>query len=332
MKKRKLGSQGLEVSSIGYGAMVLEGYYGSVEETEAIHTLQHALDIGMNFIDTSDAYGAGANERLLAKAIAGRRDDVIVATKFGIVFDPSETGTAFPTNWDGNILTLNGRPDYIQRALDSSLKRLNIEAIDLWYAHYPDPSTPIEETVGAMAEAVKAGKVRYLGLSNVSGDQLRRAHTVHPITAVQNEYSLFQRLAEQDILPACKALGVGFVPWSPLGAGFLSNFASGQMEAVPEGDFRQRNPRFQGDNLQQNQDRFAPLRTMADELNATTAQLALAWLLHQGEQIVPIPGTRKPGRIDENAAAASIDLLPEQLAEIDRLFPVGLAAGKTLLD
>jgi aryl-alcohol dehydrogenase-like predicted oxidoreductase len=329
MQQRNLG--GLQVSAIGYGAMVLEGYYGGVGEAEAVQTLQHALDIGMNFIDTSDAYGGGANESLIAKAIAGRRDDAVIATKFGIVFDPNETGTSFPTNWDGNVLTLNGRPEYLHRALEGSLKRLNVEKIDLWYAHYPDPVLPIEETVGAMAEAVHAGKVGYLGLSNVTGEQLRRAHAVHPIAAVQNEYSLFQRLAENDILPVCKELGVGFVPWSPLGAGFLSNFAAGQMEAVPEGDFRQRNPRFQGENLQQNRDRFAPLRSLADELNVSTAQLALAWLLHQGEGIVPIPGTRKPARIDENAAATQIQITPDQLEEIDRLFPVGLAAGKTLL-
>jgi aryl-alcohol dehydrogenase-like predicted oxidoreductase len=311
--------------------MVLEGYYGGVEPVEAVTTLQHAIDTGIRFIDTSDAYGGGANERLLARALGGRRDQVVLATKFGIVFDPGESGTSFSTNWDGNVLTLNGKPEYLQRALEGSLKRLDVEVIDLWYAHFPDPATPIEETVGAMAQAVAAGKVRYLGLSNVTGEQLQRAHAVHPISAVQNEYSLFQRMAETDVLPTCKRLGVGFVPWSPLGAGFLSNFASGQMEAVPEGDFRQRNPRFQAENLQQNRDRFAPLRDMAETLQVSTAQLALAWLLHQYEQLVPIPGTRKPARIDENAAAADITLSAEQLAEIDRLFPAGLASGKTLI-
>lgn len=332
MLRRKLGSQGLEVSAIGYGAMGLEGYYGGVEAAQAVETLQHAIDIGMNFIDTSDAYGGGANERLIAKAMAGRRDAVVIATKFGIVFDPNERGTQFQTNWDGNVLTLNGQPDYLCRALEGSLKRLEVETIDLWFAHFPDPATPIEETVGAMAEAVQAGKVRHLGLSNVSGEQLRRAHAVHPIAAVQNEYSLFQRLTERDTLAVCKELGIGFVPWAPLGAGFLGGFASGQMQTLSEGDFRRRNPRFQGEHLQQNQDRFAPLRALADELNVTTAQLALAWLLHQGEQIVPIPGTRRPERIDENAAAADIQLTAEQLVEMDRLFPVGLASGKSLLE
>jgi aryl-alcohol dehydrogenase-like predicted oxidoreductase len=331
MQRRSLGSHGLQVSAIGYGAMVLEGYYGGVQETDTVATVQHAIDIGMNFIDTSDAYGGGANERLLARAIAGRRDQVVIATKFGIVFDPNESGTPFPTNWDGNVLTLNGRPDYARRALEGSLRRLNVDAIDLWYAHYPDPAVPLEETIGAMAQAVQAGKVRYLGLSNVTGEQLRRAHAVHPIAAVQNEYSLFQRLAERDILPVCRELGVGFVPWSPLGAGFLGEFASGRMATVPEGDFRQRNPRFQGENLQSNRDRFAPLRSLAAELNASTAQLALAWLLHQDETIVPIPGTRKAERISENAAAAALHLTAEQLTAIDQLFPAGLAVGRTLL-
>jgi aryl-alcohol dehydrogenase-like predicted oxidoreductase len=321
----------LTVSAIGYGAMVLEGYYGGVEADDAVRTMQHAIDVGINFIDTSDAYGGGANEQLVAQAIAGRREQVVLATKFGIVFEPQFSGTRFETNWDGNVLTLNGRPEYVRHALEGSLKRLNTDYIDLWYAHFPDPSTPIEETVGAMAEAVQAGKVRHLALSNVTGEQLRRAHAVHPIAAVQNEYSLFNRNAEADILPTAKELGVGFVPWSPLGAGFLSNFAAGAEQTLAENDFRNYNPRFQGDNLRQNMDRFAPLRDIAAQVNATPAQLALAWLLHQGEQIVPIPGTRKPARIDENAGAANITLGSEHLAEMERLFPAGLALGKTLI-
>lgn len=330
MQTRKLGRV-LEVSAIGYGAMVLEGYYGGVEEADAIRTLQYAIDAGMTFIDSSDAYGGGANERLLAKAIRGRRERTVIATKFGIVFDPQETGTRFATNWEGNVLTLNGRPDYALRALEGSLKRLEVDVIDLWYAHFPDPATPIEETVAGMAEAVKAGKVRVLGLSNVTGEQLRRAHAVHPIAAVQIEYSLFQRSAEQDILPVAQELGIGVVPWSPLGAGFLSSFASGQQSQLDGSDFRNVNPRFQGENLRQNVDRFAPLGEMAQAMGVTTAQLALAWLLHQGEQIVPIPGTRKTSRIDENAAASQVTLSAEQLAEMNRLFPFGLAMGKSLL-
>lgn len=330
MQQRTLGTQGLKVSAIGYGAMVLEGYYGGIDEAQSIATLRAALDQGVNFIDTADGYGGGQNETLVGKAIAGRREDVVLATKFGIVFEPGQTGSEVPTNW-GYSLTINGKPDYVRHSLDQSLKRLNTDRIDLWYLHFPDPNVPIEDTVGAMAEAVQQGKVRHLGLSNVTGDQLRRAERVHPIAAVQNEYSLFQRLPEADVLPVTKELGVGFVPWSPLGAGFLSSFAAGQIEAVPEGDFRNNNPRFQSGNLQANLDRFAPVRGIAENLGITPAQLALAWLLHQGEQIVPIPGTRQAARIAENAAAANVHLSADHLAQIDTRFPAGLAQGKTLL-
>jgi aryl-alcohol dehydrogenase-like predicted oxidoreductase len=310
--------------------MALAGYYGDVRDDDAVDTIRHAIDTGMSFIDTADAYNNGQNEQLVGRAIAGRRSEVVLATKFGIVFEAGKTGTELPTNW-GYSLTINTSPEYMQDALDASLKRLNTDYIDLWYAHYLQPDVPVEEIVGAMARAVTAGKVRYLALSNVTGEQLRRAHAVHPIAAVQNEYSLFQRNAEQDILPVTRELRVGFVPWSPLGAGFLSNFASGEMQSLDGSDFRNNNPRFQEANLKQNLDRFAPLREIAATLNITPAQLALAWLLHQGEQIVPIPGTRKAHRIDENAAAASVRLTPEQLADIEQRFPAGLAVGKTLL-
>jgi aryl-alcohol dehydrogenase-like predicted oxidoreductase len=330
MQQRQLGNQGLSVSAVGYGAMVLEGYYGGIEWQESIKTVQQALDLGVNFIDSSDAYGGGKNEEMIGQAIAGRRQEVILATKFGIVFEPQWSATEVPTNW-GYSLNINGTPEYARHTIDQSLKRLNTDYIDLWYIHFPDPSIAIEETVGAMAEAVHAGKVRYLGLSNVSGEQLRRANTIHPISAVQNEYSLFQRTPEADILPTAQALGVGFVPWSPLGAGFLSNFASGEMNQVPEGDFRNNNPRFQAENIQQNIDRFAPLRDIAEELKVSVAQLAIAWLLHQGKRIVPIPGTRKASRIAENAASTNIQLSAEHLAILNERFPSHLAIGKTLL-
>jgi aryl-alcohol dehydrogenase-like predicted oxidoreductase len=329
LKQRTLG-QSLQVSTLGFGAMALAGYYGDIRDDDAVKTIQHALDIGVNFIDTADAYNNGQNEQLVGQAIAGRRYEAVVATKFGIVFEPDWSGTELPTNW-GYSLTINNRPEYMQHALDASLKRLNTDYIDLWYAHYLEPSLPVEEVVGLMSEAVNAGKVRYLALSNVTGEQLRKAQSVHPIAAVQNEYSLFQRNAEEDILQATQEFGVGFVPWSPLGAGFLSNFASGEMQKLDQNDFRNNNPRFQAENLKQNVDRFAPLQELAAQLSITPAQLALAWLLHQGEHIVPIPGTRKTSRIDENAAAAEVQLSAEQLAEMNRLFPAGLALGKTLL-
>jgi aryl-alcohol dehydrogenase-like predicted oxidoreductase len=329
MQQRLLGNS-LRVPALGFGAMALAGYYGDVRDEDAMHTIQHAIERGVTFIDTADAYNNGQNEQLVGRAIAGRRNEVILATKFGIVFEPDFPGTDLPTNW-GYSLKINTRPDYMQRALDASLTRLGTDYLDLWYAHYIEPGVAIEEVVGAMADSVKAGKVRYLALSNVTGEQLRRAVAVHPIAAVQNEYSLFQRNAEQDILPTTRDLGVGFVPWSPLGAGFLSNFAGGQQQSLSQTDFRNNNPRFQTENLQQNVDRFAPLRGLAEEMHITTAQLALAWLLHQGDHIVPIPGTRKPERIDENASAADILLTGEQLERINQLFPAGLALGKTLL-
>ena len=324
--KRRLGVDGPEVGCIGYGAMVHEGYYGTSDENRAVDTLRHALDAGMNVLDSADAYGNGHNEMLIGRAIAGRRDQAFVCTKFGIVFDPRETCTELPTGW-GFSLRINGTPGYVRKSLDASLARLGVDVIDLWYAHYPDPATPIEETVAAMAEAVTAGKVRYLGLSNVSADQVRRAHAVHPIAAVQYEYSLWRREVETALLPALRDLGIALVAWSPLGSGFLT----GVVDGLRKDDFRNNNPRFTGRNLVHNRERFAPLMQLARAKGVTPAQLALAWLLHQGQDIIPIPGTRQPLRIDENAAAAAIRLDADTLARIDRLAPLGLAHGATLL-
>ncbi len=326
LKKRQLGTGGPWVSAIGYGAMGLEGYYGGIDEPSAVIALQRALKEGCNFIDTADAYGNGHNERLVGKSIADTKDDSFIATKFGIVFDDGENGTKLPTGW-GFSLTINGRPEYVNRALEKSLNRLNRSHIDLWYAHYPDPAVPIEETVGTMAAAVKAGKVRHLGLSNVTADQVRRANSVHPIAAVQYEYSLWRREVETDLLPTLRELGIALIPWSPLGSGFLT----GTVDNLAEEDFRNNNPRYQGANLTANKSRFAPLMEMANTLDITPAQLALAWLLHQGEDIIPIPGTREPDRITENAKAAAIELDPGTVAKISGLASPGLAQGKTLV-
>ncbi len=323
--QRQLGTNGPLVSPLGYGAMVLEGYYGSIEDKAAVATICAALDLGVTLIDTADAYGNGHNEGLVGAAIRGRaRDSFTLATKFGIVFDGTPA-TAVPTGW-GFSLQINGQPEYVRRSLERSLRTLGVDHIDVWYAHYPDPAVPIEETVGAMAEAVQAGKVRYLGLSNVTAEQVRLAHAVHPIAMVQNEYSLWRREAEVELLPTLRELGIGFVPWSPLGAGFLTGTTS-----VAANDFRANNPRFTGENAQQNANRFAPLHGIAAELGISSAQLALAWVLHQGNDIVPIPGTRKVERIVENLAASQVRLTPEILARIEEIAPRGAAVGQTLL-
>jgi len=325
IEQRALGKDGASVGCLGYGAMVLEGYYGGSDDDRAVDTLRHAIDSGM-MIDTADAYGGGHNESLVARAIRDRRERAFVATKFGIVFDEAEAARELPTGW-GFSLRINGTADYAGRALDASLKRLGVETIDLWYAHYLDPGTPVEDTVGAMADAVRAGKVRYLGLSNVTAAEVERAHRVHPIAAVQYEYSLWRREAETELLPTLRRLGIALVAWSPLGAGFLA----GPPEGLPEDDFRQNNPRFAGEALAANRDRFAPLAEIARDLRITPAQLALAWLLHQGDGIIPIPGTRKPERIDENADSARVRLSPEVLDRIDRAARPGQAVGATLI-
>jgi aryl-alcohol dehydrogenase-like predicted oxidoreductase len=323
--KRSLGRNGPAVGAVGYGAMVLEGYYGASDDERAVATIHKALDVGVTMIDSADAYGNGHNESLVGRAVRSRKD-AFVATKFGIVFDEGETGTPLPTGW-GFTLTLNGTRAYARRALDRSLARLGVPAIDLWYLHYPDPSVPIEETVAAMAEGVAAGKVRHLGLSNVTADQVRRAHAVHPIAAVQFEYSLWRREAELLLLPALRELGIALVAWSPLGAGFLT----GTVRGIEKDDFRSNNPRFAGVKLAENRDRFAPILSIAGELDVTPAQLALAWLLHRGPDVIPIPGTRRAERVEENAAAAGILLDASLVDRIDDLARPGLADGATLI-
>jgi len=325
MEKRNLGRNGPSVAAIGYGAMVLEGYYGHSDDAEGVATISEAMNLGM-MIDTADGYGNGHNEELVGRALAQHGGEAFIATKFGIVFDENEEGTEFPTNW-GFSLTVNGRPGYVSRAIDGSLRRLGVNTIDLLYLHFPDPAVPIEDTVGAMAEAVGAGKVAQIGLSNVTAEQTRRAHGVHPIAAVQYEYSLWRREAETELLPSLRELGISLVAWSPLGAGFLA----GAMNAPAEGDFRQNNPRFAGENLTANQDRFAPLLDLAREIGVKPAQLALSWLLHQGPDIIPIPGTRQVTHLRENADAAAITLSEDSLAQIDRLAQPGATAGGTLL-
>ena len=323
--KQKLGSNGPRVGRLGYGAMVLEGYYGSSNDDDAISVINQALDAGITMIDSADAYGNGHNERLVSRAIKGRTD-AFIATKFGIVFDSSEIGTDVPTGW-GFSLKINGRPDYVRRSLDLSLSRLGRESIDLWYLHYPDPNVPIEETTGAMAQAISAGKVRQIGLSNVTAEQVRRAHAIHPIAAVQYEYSLWRREVETELLPTLRELGIALVAWSPLGAGFLT----GTVRELDSNDFRQNNPRFSKENLTINTNRFSPLFKLAKELSVTPAQLALAWLLHQGDDIFPIPGTRSSVRVTENAKASEIKLNAEQLRQIDQISTPGITVGATLV-
>jgi aryl-alcohol dehydrogenase-like predicted oxidoreductase len=325
MEMRML-TPGLEVGAIGYGAMVLIGLYGEVDEERGLRALRHALDRGVTLVDTADAYGLdGSNERLVGRAIAGRRDDVVVATKWGIT-PPGPTAHRVEASY-ANEIWVDGRPERAREAAEASLRRLGVEAIDLWYLHFPDPGVPIEETVGAMANLVAEGKVRHLGLSNITGPELRRAHSVHPIAAVQAEYSLWTRTPERELLPLARELDVGFVAWGPLGNGFLA----GTVDRLGDGDFRHNAPRFQDGNLRRNNDRFAPLRSLADELAITPAQLALAWLLHQGESIVPIPGSRSAVHIDENLDALDIRLSSEVMARIEELAPADCAVGAPLL-
>ncbi|MFI5394123.1 MAG: aldo/keto reductase [Candidatus Binatia bacterium] len=323
--RRQLGIYGPLVSAIGFGCAVLSpGYYEPVEDDVSIDTVRYALDSGINLIDTSDVYGVGHNEELIGRAIAGRRDQVVLASKFGWVIDGS-SGAAVQVNYDMPGIRANGRPEYVRQRIEGSLKRLGVDHLDIYYHHFPDPSTPVEETVAAMAALVEQGKVRYLGLCNVDAERVRRAHAVHPITAVENEYSLWARTPEGEVLPTTKALGIGFVPWAPLGSGFLGN------DITSVDDFRSWQPRFKGDNLQANRTRFAPLRDFAKELGITPAQLALAWLLHRGEQVVPIPGMTRRWQVDENLAAADVKLDAEVLARIDALAPPGRAAGAELV-
>jgi aryl-alcohol dehydrogenase-like predicted oxidoreductase len=322
--KRTLG--GLESSPIGYGAMVLLGLYGAVDEQQGIDVIWRALDLGVTMIDTADAYGVdGSNERLVGRAIRHRHDEVLVATKWGIAA-PSEHANRVEATYD-NEIWIDARPERARGAAEASLRRLGVDVLDLWYLHFPDPGRPIEETVGAMARLVDSGEVRHLGLSNVTAEELRRAHAIHPIAAVQVEYSLWTRDAERELLPTARELGVGIVAWGPLGNGFLAK----PITTLGDGDFRHNAPRFQAGNLERNGDRFAPLRELAAELGITPAQLALAWLLHQGDDVVPIPGTRSVDHLASNLGAADVRLDEETLAQIEEAAPAGLAAGASLL-
>jgi len=304
------------VGAIGLGCMGMSEFYGTADEGEAIATIHRALDLGVTLVDTADMYGPYTNEELVGRAIAGRREEVVLATKFGIVRDaddPSRRG-------------VEGRPEYVRKSIEGSLGRLGVDHVDLYYQHRVDPDTPIEDTVGAMAELVREGKVRYLGLSEAAPDTLRRAQAIHPISALQTEYSLWSRDPEDEVLPTVRELGIGFVAYSPLGRGFLSGrFQS--PEDLEEGDFRLRNPRFQGENFQRNLELVERVREIAEEKNATPAQLALAWVLAQGEDIVPIPGTKRRERLEENVAALDVELTDADLERIEAAFPKGATAG-----
>lgn len=316
MQVRRLGGQGLEVGAIGLGCMGMSDFYGPRDEAEAVATIHRALELGVTMLDTADVYGPHANEELIGKALRGRREGVVVATKFGIVrgTDPLARG-------------VNGRPEYVRACCDASLRRLGIETIDLLYQHRVDPKTPIEETVGAMAELVRAGKVRFLGLSEASPATLRRAHAVHPVSALQSEYSLFTREHEEGALAACRALGIGFVAYSPLGRGLLTGRFR-RREDLADDDWRHSSSRFHAGNIETNAELARPLFEMAEAKGATAPQVALAWLLAKGEDVVPIPGTKRRARLEENLAAAGLRLSPEEVARLDALFPPGAARGE----
>lgn len=306
----------LEVSALGLGCMGMSAFYGATDEQENMATLDRALELGVTFYDTADMYGPHTNEELLGRWLPGKRDRVVLATKFGIVFDPN----------DPFRRGINGKPDYVRQAIEGSLKRLNTDHVDLYYLHRVDPDTPIEDTVGAMAQLVQEGKVRAIGLSEVSSETLRRAHAVHPITAVQSEYSLWTRDPEDGVLATCRELGVGFVPYSPLGRGFLT----GQFRSPDDfgdDDFRKYNPRFQGENFQKNLDLVHEVQKIAAEKGCTASQLALAWVLSQGPDLVPIPGTKRVKYLDENLGALEVHLSSDDLKRIDAVFPKGAAVG-----
>jgi aryl-alcohol dehydrogenase-like predicted oxidoreductase len=314
MNKRTLGPNGLEVSAIGLGCMGMSAFYGSTDEGEAIATIQRARELGIDFIDTAQLYGPLTNEELVGRAIEGRRDEYVIATKFARRTDKATPGDM------STLGPLDGSAEHVHTSVEGSLKRLKTDRIDLYYQHRVDPNVEIEETVGAMAELVQQGKVRYLGLSEASAQTIRRAHAVHPITAVQTEYSLWTRDPEAEILPACRELGIGFVPYSPLGRGFLSGRFSSP-EDLDENDFRRRGPRFTGENLDANLKLAAKVKEIAEELKITPAQLAIAWVLAQDEDLVPIPGTKRRSYLEENAVAADIELTQDDLARIDAELP-----------
>ena len=310
---RALGRQGLVVSALGLGCMGMSQSYGPADEQESIATIHRAIELGMFFLDTANVYGDGRNESLVGRAIADRRDKVVLATKFGL-------------RRDDDSMRTSGRPEYVKACCDESLARLGIEHIDLYYQHRVDPDVPIEETVGAMAELVRAGKVRYLGLSEASVDSLERAVATHPITALQSEWSLWSRDLEDEVLPVARRLGVGIVPYSPLGRGFLTGAITSPDDFAPD-DFRRNNPRFQGENFRRNLDLVAEVRRIADEKHITAGQLALAWLLAQGEDVVPIPGTKRRANVEQNAAACAVHLSPADLQRLEAVVPRGAWSG-----
>ena len=315
MKTRKLGKQGPVVSTLGLGCMGMSEFYGPSDEAESIATIHRALSLGVNFLDTADMYGVGKNEELVGRAIRGRRDQLILATKFGNV-----------RGANGEFLGVNGRPEYVKRACEASLQRLGVEHIDLYYQHRVDPNTPIEDTVGAMAHLVQEGKVRFLGLSEAAAATIRRASKVHPIAALQTEYSLWSRDPEGEILKTCRELGIGFVAYSPLGRGFLTGRFK-TPEDIPQDDWRRRHPRFEGENFQRNLHLAQTVQRIAEEISCTPAQLALAWVLAQGQDIVPIPGTKHTRYLEENVGALKVVLTEDQLRRLDAAFPVGVPAG-----
>ena len=316
MRQRSLGSEGLTVPELGLGCMGMSEFYGTGDEDESVATIHRAIEVGVTFLDTADMYGPFTNERLVGKAIANRRDEIVLATKFG-----NERAE------DGTRMGVNGRPEYVREACAASLKRLGVDYVDLYYQHRVDPDTPVEETWGAMKELVEAGKVRFLGISEAAPETIRRAHEVHPISALQTEYSLWSRDVEDEILPTIRELGIGFVAYSPLGRGFLTGQIR-RFEDLAEDDYRRSSPRFRGENFEKNLQLVDRVREMADEKGVTPGQLALAWLLHQGEDVVPIPGTKRREYLEENAAAVNVTLTDEDLSRIEEVMPKGVAAGE----